>query len=136
MMDAGSRSSATFRQLVHDLEQSDIIVYVSLSPHLPATDLGGLQFVCARGRHRYLRVSVRPRLGPREFLATVAHELQHAREIAADRGVIDSESMAALYTRIGRPSCNGYETAAAIRVGDLVNRELEVNSGDSFLAPR
>jgi hypothetical protein len=136
MMDVASERSATFRRLVLDLEQSDIIVYVSMNPHLPATTLGRVQFVCARGRYRYLRVSVRPRLAPRDFVATVAHELQHAREIAGHPDVVDAESMAALYARIGRPSCTGFETVAAIRVSDLVNGEFESGPVNPSPAPR
>jgi len=125
LMNAGYRTSPTFRQLVDALEHSDIIVYVAASRHLPGTDLGQMHFVCRRGHQRYLRVSIRTLLSPTEFLSTVAHELQHALEVAASLDVIDAASMAALYERIGRPSCNGFETAAARRTGELVSSELE-----------
>jgi hypothetical protein len=125
MIEDVTRRSPTLRRLVADLQESDLIVYVDVSPHLPDADRGGLQFVCTRGIHRYLRVSVRPRLGPREFLATVAHELQHALEVAAHRDVVDGPSMAALYDRIGRRSPNGFETEAAVNVSHLVCDEFD-----------
>ena len=136
MLDEGARRSSTFKQMVADLERSDVIVYVTTSRELPRTELGELRFVCARGGHRYLRATIRSRLGPRDFVSTIAHELQHALEVAAHAEVVDGASMAALYQRIGRASCSGYETAAAVRAGDVVGVELERGPATSSTRPR
>jgi hypothetical protein len=125
LMDAGSRESPTFKRLLEDIERSDVIVYVTESLHLPNTEMGRTQFVCSRGGHRYLRISVRTRLGPMDFLSTVAHELQHALEIASHPEVLDDHTLSCLYRRIGRPSHGGFETALAVSTGNAVCRELE-----------
>lgn len=122
---SGCRKSPTLRQIVDDLAASDLIVYVQRVHHLPQPDLGAVQLIGSFGGQRYVRVSVLGVPDPRRFLATVAHELQHALEIAGHPEVVDDESMEALYRRIGRPSCNGYETDAARSAGETVERELE-----------
>ncbi|RPJ84787.1 MAG: hypothetical protein EHM13_03120 [Acidobacteria bacterium] len=125
LMDAGYQKSPTFRRLVQDLQKTDLIVYVSQVPYLPEPDAGALQLVGRAGEQRYVRVSIKKVPNPREFIAAVAHELRHAMELAENPGVVDEESLTALYRGIGRPSCNGYETAAARETGDLVCREMQ-----------
>ncbi len=124
-MKAGYQKSPTFRRLVDELQRSDLIVYVAEVPCLPEPDAGAMQLAGRAGRQRYVRISIKRVANPRLFIAAIAHELQHARELAENPHVGDEASLEALYREIGRPSCNGYETLAARQTGDAVCRELE-----------
>ena len=120
-----SRSSA-FRELVEALDASDVIVYVSfasnpkLRSYLPHD-------VVAAGAHRYLRVVLNIKLTDREVIPVLAHELQHAWEVAQARDVGDAAGMITLFNRIGYPVLKGTqvrETDAALHVQQRVRAEL------------
>jgi hypothetical protein len=79
---------------------------------------------------RNLVVHIDPRQPIRTAAATLAHELYHAAEIGRAPEVVDSESLKALYERIGEQSCyeqtrhNCWETRAAQTFQALVMRQL------------
>lgn len=125
LMETGYAKSPTFRSLVDDLQKSDLIVYVSEVPYLPEPDAGAMQLAGCAGVHRYVRISVKRVRDPKLLIAAIAHELQHARELAENPQVVSEESLETLYRAIGRPSCNGYETEAARETGNVVCREME-----------
>jgi hypothetical protein len=60
------------------------------------------------------------------MIAVIAHELQHAVEVAGDPGVVDDAGLVALYRRIGHNSAGGhsYDTDAARTAGHTVRDEL------------
>ena len=63
------------------------------------------------------------------LIATIAHELQHALEIARDPNVSTSEAALALYRRISFGGCRAgksdrCETEAALDIEARVNDEL------------
>jgi len=122
----GASRSPTFKKLIEDLNASDVIIYLELSNALPPGLDGRLNFMTAAGGVRYLRAQVVSGLGFEELIAVAGHELQHALEIAADRDVRDSASLAGLYERIGIPSPikNRYDTEAAQSTGRRVRAEL------------
>jgi hypothetical protein len=67
---------------------------------------------------------------PDREISTIAHELQHALEIAEAAEVIDTASLTRHFRRIGYVSADSarlvaYETAAARRTGDQVLGELQ-----------
>jgi hypothetical protein len=78
----------------------------------------------------YLRTLVNPDHRHRDnVIATLAHELQHAIEVASAPDITDAASIQALFRRIGRVrlgnrSAVTYETEAAERAGEAVQREL------------
>jgi hypothetical protein len=80
------------------------------------------------GSFRYVRATLNADQSADQMIATLAHELQHALEVAEDEGVTDQRSLLALYKRIGRPSYSGlvaaWETDAAQDTGFKVRREL------------
>ena len=125
----GVRESETFKTLIERVNQTDTIVYVEhgicafghFQACLPHS-------IAAVGRTRYVRVIISERaVGARE-LALIAHELQHALEIAADPTVRTADDITRLFRRLGRsPHCppgipDCYETSAALAAGDAVLR--------------
>jgi hypothetical protein len=126
-LEEGCRRSATFRQIVDELEHSDVIVHLERSGAVRSGCTGQLQFAAAAGGRRYLRVRLDPSIhGPR-FLAAIGHELAHACEVARAREVVDNASLRRLYCCIGHASRFGYCTSAARAAGIQILLELTVS---------
>lgn len=128
-LDEGLAKSETLRELVDMLQRSDLIVMIC--PQVPAKDAiwGELHFVASTPDVRYLRVRVRQHLDRTRLASIVAHELQHAAEVAAAPEVVDTKTMTALYDRIGFEIVHGqYETEAARAIAERVRREIVVNA--------
>ena len=117
--------SPTLQVLLDALEQSDLIVHV-VAADQPGATPGALRWVTATAHVRILRVWIKTGLPRAWRVAMLAHELQHALEIAGAPQVIDDASFEALYRRIGRHgACAGcFDTAAAVHVGAQVLAEL------------
>ena len=126
----GYDRSGTFRHLVDTLQRSDVIVVIQRLP-------------CAGGRIRSCLVSVNGSVGARQIgikidpqhtigdwlIVTIAHELQHAIEIAEHPEVIDGRSAIALYRQIGIGRCREglseeCETDRALNTEKTVRDEL------------
>jgi hypothetical protein len=86
---------------------------------------GSTQLIAATGQ-RYLRIDVRAPRPPMELLSTIAHELQHALEIAREPDVRSPDAMRMLYQRIGSHGANAhmYDTADARDAARRVRQEL------------
>jgi hypothetical protein len=85
-----------------------------------------LYFVTAVPTARYLRIEI-TRIGSRaDVIALIAHELQHAAEIAASPGVRDSTSLSTFYLGMfdNRNDQGHYDSAAARVTEDIVRREM------------
>src|SRR5262249_49621780 len=78
----GMAQSPTFRRLVNELEQSDVIVYVDLRPDMRDSIGGSLRFLGKSATHRFLRIQVNRADAPIWRVALLGHELQHAVEVA------------------------------------------------------
>ena len=122
--------SATGRELVDQIDRSDLVVYVRrrlFTTTMLNGRIGFLQSDCSR---RLVAIEVAAPRNYVEELTALGHELQHAVEIASDSTVCDSASLADLYSRIGdltiqsTPSEESYETHAAAEIGSRVRREL------------
>lgn len=126
LLEIGSRRSPTFADLRATLEASDVIVYVQTVPDLRPTLDGRLAFLANTGRHRYLRIDVRNSLTLNDLLSAIAHELQHAVEIAGAVDVRDASSMGRFFERIGvsRGTRTSFDTRAARETGARVKAEL------------
>jgi hypothetical protein len=130
VVSAGLSRSQTFRELVAALDASDVIVYVE--PKMSRNTLGGYlsHGVVATGRFRYLRISIDISGGPARVLSLLAHELQHALEVANAPDVRDADGLERLFSRTGVAfGCGGsdcYETRAA--------RDIEVRVRDEWAA--
>jgi hypothetical protein len=126
----GSRRSETFKSLVDALDQLTTIVYIErgvcgfghYAACLPHTITIGSGI-------RYLRIVIDPGRAP-DMISLIAHELQHALEVARAPRIRTAGDMTALFRSIGRsPSCprgvpDCYETSAALAISDAVLSEL------------
>ena len=130
--DAGTRAlvarglerSATFRHLYTRLGGSDVIVYVRFS-RCPEGVAACLAWVSAGADARRLLIRL-DRIGrsPDELTAFLAHELQHANEVASAPGITDLDSFRKAFASLGWKHGNGFETEAAKTVTRRVAAEL------------
>src|SRR5215467_6194312 len=129
LLQTGLLRSATFQRLVEALNQADVIVYVE--PLRTREMLGGYlsHDVISAGGYRYLHIAINLRGGDVRIIALLAHELQHAVEVAEDSDASDARHVDALFRRLaskaGCTIATCSETAAAIRVQNLVDSELK-----------
>ena len=112
--DRGLQRSAVIRSLVERLEQSDLIVHVQTVTTLPPGTAGQMRLSSDAGLCRYVRIQLQRSLLPDERAAILAHELQHALEVAQSPAR-DDAGMRELFERIGRHagSPRVFETTAA-----------------------
>jgi hypothetical protein len=131
LLEDGVRLSPTLRALVARLRASDVVVYLQCDGyHAPD---GRLTFLSSAGGYRYVvvRMARFPRL---QQIAMMAHELQHAVEIADHPSIVDGPSLVREYQRIGYENPwnqlpgVAFDTQAAVRVGEQVLKELMEDS--------
>ena len=125
---AGAERSATFRDLLNRLSDSDLIVYVQVVDRI-TNAFGHTYFVTSTETVRYVRIEVVVAGNFAEMVALVGHELQHAVEIAGAPRVRDRQSLAQFYLGMGDNSlANGqYDSAEARLTEGRVKRELANN---------
>ena len=127
----GVSRSGTFRHLLDLLNASDVIVYVE--PQLTRQALGGFleNGVVARGGYRYLRVAINMQGAEGRIIPVLAHELQHALEVAQDPEAVDAITVERLFARLDVPfGCNGSscsETQAAKDIENAVSADLKAH---------
>lgn len=127
LLKRGFTHSPTFRNLMAQLELSDVIVYIEEVPRLPGALEGRMMILPNAHGFRYVRIQIARRGAPDDAVAVLGHELQHALEVAQEPWVWDQATLAALYQRIGIGSTGGhhvYDTVAAQAIGRIVRREL------------
>jgi hypothetical protein len=122
--DTAARSE-TVRDLLARLAVTDVIVYVEQTG---AADIpiARTKLVTASAGVRFLRIGIHAGVPFHDVPPVLAHELQHAVEIAEEPDVTDDEGMRRLYRRIG--STRGrdrFETDAAQDIEWRVRRELD-----------
>ena len=129
-------ASETARGLADEIDASDLIVYVELTPSLIA-GRGATRFVTTTGGFRFLRVVIGATTPLGDRGALLGHELQHAAEIARAPEVQNDDALRRLYERIGedRQARFSFETAAAREVGQRVRRELLLRRAAAATAP-
>jgi len=131
IFEGGMSRSATFRRLVDILDRSDVIVYVDPKATRPA--LGGYlaHNVVAAGGYRYVHIAVNMSGAQDRLVPLLAHELQHAVEIAQDPDARDELSVKQLFDRLAVVfGCDGTtcsETKAAKDVETIVAAELKTS---------
>jgi hypothetical protein len=121
--------SPTFRSIVERIDGSDVIVHMTCGYFKSVTMAGRTMLSSAGPDVRYVRVQILCDQSPPALMAIVAHELQHAAEIASARAVVDDNSFGRLYRKIGFPTClspetSQFETAAAVEAGRRVRAEV------------
>ena len=115
--------SATVRALVDTLERSNVVVHIRSSREMPLGIGGTTQFVTSRGGYRYLRITISADLPLRYRSIILAHELQHACEVAQSRAD-DVAGLRELFARAGHRSGEYFETRAALDIERHVRLEL------------
>ena len=134
LTEAVSRS-AVVNDLLNQLAQTDVYVYVELTSS-PDIRLARTKLVAAPPGARFLRIAVNAHVVPWDRVPYLAHELQHALEIAAAPNVRDDNGIRKLYARVGFAAApDQYETAAARDVERRVRLELAHNHGPETQAP-
>jgi hypothetical protein len=128
LMHDGVRGSDTFRGIVQRLRRSDVIVYLECGGGTRSAD-GRLTFVSAAGGNRYVHIRIARLASAEVQIALIGHELRHSVEIADAPAVVDSESLAREYERIGflntrHPTGASYDSDAAVAAGYQVLRDL------------
>jgi hypothetical protein len=131
-IDAGLRASATFRALVNYINSSNVVVYVSCDrANLPLGLDGRLTFLSATGGFRYVVVRVNSTLPFPRLVSLIGHELQHAVEIADTAAIVDDVTLGRAYAaKLGFTNrtlgydIHAYDSAAAVRAGELILREV------------
>jgi hypothetical protein len=127
LIDDAIRSSATVRALVERITASDVVVFVECERNPAVSAAGRLNFIVTAGGQRYVVIRLKPK-GRAVAIAMLAHELQHAAEIADAPAIVDEESLAREYARIGYRSHTthgiAFDTRAAVDVGRRVIAEL------------
>jgi hypothetical protein len=121
----GFYRSPTFARLITRLEHSDLIIHVEASLLLPAGIEGHMILLPLAHGTRYVRIQIGVHQSHADAVALLAHELEHAQELADAPDVRDTAGLVALYERIGRSRGRGeYETEEAQAMARQVRREL------------
>jgi hypothetical protein len=133
LVDPAARRSPMVQELIDRLQAQDVTVYVRARA-LPQLDLDGrVALLSTVGGHRYLVIELACGRSELAQMATLGHELFHALEIAGTPAVVDAESLADLYARIGTKTGDSgglrtFETEAAAAAGVLARQQLLTNS--------
>lgn len=128
LLEDAVRRSPLVRSQVAIIGASDLVVYLTQPFEAEAGEpKGKLQFVSAAGGRRYVLVCVaRWKVLWNERLVLLAHELQHAVEVAAAPDVTDRASFTALFSRIGWQMRAGrFETEAARQASRRMRSDLQ-----------
>jgi hypothetical protein len=119
----GAARSATFRRLVETLEERDVVVWVTTGCVSEAP--GKLAIVGSAQGWRLLRITISVADTRNLLLACLAHELQHAVEIATEPTIVNSATLQQFYLRHGNQVGQyGWCTSAAQKVGKTVAFEV------------
>ena len=127
-------ASPTCRRLIETIDASTTIAMVRIGycKTINRTPASCLHFMADAGEYRYLRITIDPALRGDTAVEMLAHELQHAVEIVQAPAVTDTDSLRALYKRIGYRldrygSGDGdeWETGEARRTTNVVADELK-----------
>src|SRR5690349_5402987 len=100
--------SPTFRPLIATIEASDLVVYADEG--VCPTAAAGCLRVLSGSAVRAVSIHVNTRQPLLAVVRLLAHELQHASEIASAGHVADVDSLKHLYGQIGFPNDSGGES--------------------------
>jgi hypothetical protein len=124
--DAQQRS-ATVRDLFKKLQTSDIVAYVRIAPSPEGTPEAGFTFVGMSKAARFVMASISGEAAADRRIELLAHELQHAVDLAGVAWVTSSTQLRRYMNLNGWRDADtgvGYETASACRTERQVRKEL------------
>jgi hypothetical protein len=117
--------SPIFEEMIGRVERSDVIVYFEAVPRFDTGMRGCVHFMGASGGYRYIRAQIKTMMNRYDVVASLAHELQHAIEIADHPEVRSEDTLADLYRRIGdEREWRTFETTGAQTAGRAVRAEV------------
>ena len=124
LIETATTYSVTVSALVNTLAKTDVVAYVRIEPIGSGTAKTVLLNMA--GPIRYLLISIDSGHEPDGLVAMLAHELQHAVEIANAPDVRDEPGLVRLYQRIGlhRGAKTNFETALAQAMGRRAKSDL------------
>jgi hypothetical protein len=127
LVDDALARSTVVSDLVARLSATDVVVFVSRA-HPKIVPTAELMWVGSGPGIRYLKIRIgQARMSRDELIEWLAHELQHAVEVASCADVRDLDTFERLFHRIGVEWKPGrFETAAAVQVQESARRELEL----------
>jgi hypothetical protein len=123
--------------MIDRLEQSDVVVYIRHRSFPGSLLQGHIGVLSAVGGRRYLLVEIACGRIWIDQIATLGHELHHALEIAGNPAIVNAQSLAAYYERVGTRTTGHstagamYETEGARTVGRQVRREAFTSGAKS-----
>ena len=130
LLATGMQRSPSFRQLVHRLEQSDVIVYIDARYDLRAGVGASMRFLATSATDRFVRIQLDARNNHNVLVSLLGHELQHAVEVADNAAVRSAEDLRVFYRDTGlRTGPDSFDSQAAREMGYLVRAELLARPG-------
>lgn len=125
LMADAQQKSATVRNLVKQLDASDIVAYVRVAP--AAKFEVSFTYVGTSKAARFVMASISSELPADRRIELLAHELQHAVDVAGISWVTNSAQFQKYMNLHGwrdATTAVGYETASACRAERQVRREV------------
>jgi hypothetical protein len=123
----GAARSAAFAALLDILERSDLIIYITTGG---APGPNHLRLACATGTARFVRIAINAQDAETHLIAGLAHELQHAVEVANAPDVRDDATLVQYYEQHGQEISSGrFCTREAQAAGTTVLNELCLSEG-------
>ncbi|MCU1383505.1 MAG: hypothetical protein JWL71_2202 [Acidobacteria bacterium] len=124
-----ARRSPAIQEWIDHLQELDVTVYVRSRLFVNLELEGRVALLARTGSHRYLVIELACGRSELNQMVTLAHELFHAIEIAEEPAAISADTVADLYSRIGRQTGNDngrrtFETEAAAAAGVRARRQL------------
>jgi len=123
----GYDRSQGFRELVDQLQRSHVIVMVQPAECAHGRIRSCLVSVMAAGSERHIRIKIDTRTSHNWLIATIAHELQHAVEVAEHPEVVDGPGLIKLYRQISYGRCRDglwWEECETTRAAETEERVL------------
>jgi hypothetical protein len=121
------QKSATVRELVNKLEQSNVVAYVNVTPLDKGTPTSGLNYVGSSSVQRFVLITIADDASADRRIELLGHELQHAADVAATKWVTSDVQFQRYISMIGwrdSTTARGYETAAANATERQVRRDV------------
>jgi hypothetical protein len=121
----GMGRSAAFRQLVRQIEGSDVIVYIEARRDLRSGLGASMRFIATSASDRFVKIHLDASHNRHVLVALLGHELQHVVEVAQNRSIRSAEDLRAFYKKLGlRTGPDSYDSEAARQMGYRVREEL------------
>jgi hypothetical protein len=120
----GLEGSETFRELAARLDSSDVVVYVRFARCAGVVPACLMLASSTSGSRRLLVNLDRFGKSENELVGLLAHELQHANEVASAPEVRDAASFQKFFERCGWKGSDGFETAHAKEITRKVASEM------------